>query len=166
MLVMTMQKKMSHLFSGVSTRYGGIVQIIRFRLQQIQQTPNDQRGLYMFFIELGSSKYPINMGVTSRNFRQRFLEHHNSPNGVIHKFIDGNFPQNIPPHLRSQLLLKVKCIPLSYSMQAKLMESVFLAAFDFCLNTEENDHTRVNIDATSNLQLHNPSPTSKLQLTM
>ena len=115
--------------------------------QQIQQTPNNQRGLYIFFIELGPFKYPIYIGITSRNFRQRFVEHHNSPNGVIYRFIHGNFPQNTQPHLRSQLLLKVICIPLSYPMQAKLMESVFLSAFDFCLNTEENGHIRVNIDA-------------------
>ena len=115
--------------------------------QQIQQPPNNQRGLYIFFIELGPFKYPIYIGITSRNFRQRFVEHHNSPNGVIYRFIHGNFPQNTQPHLRSQLLLKVICIPLSYPMQAKLMESVFLSAFDFCLNTEENGHIRVNIDA-------------------
>ena len=31
-------------------------------------------------------------------------------------------------------------------MQSKLMESVFLAAFDFCLNEEENGKVRLTID--------------------
>ena len=31
-------------------------------------------------------------------------------------------------------------------MQAKLMESVFLATFDFCLNTEENGDVRASLD--------------------
>ena len=31
-------------------------------------------------------------------------------------------------------------------MQAKLMESVFLATFDFCLNKEENGNVRTILD--------------------
>ena len=38
------------------------------------------------------------------------------------------------------------CIPISHQMQAKLMESLFLATFDFCLNKEENGNVRTILD--------------------
>lgn len=55
------------------------------------------------------------------------------------------FPQ---PELRPFQLM-VMCLPLEDQMVAKLMESVFLASFDFCLNESENKAVRSTIN-TSN----------------
>ena len=116
---------------------------------QVYQTPINQKGLYIFFIERGGRKYPIYIGITRRSFAERFTEHRNSNDGVIHQVVTGRFPQNIHPNQRHQLQLKVKCIALDYPRIAKLMESVFLSAFDFCLNREENGgYIRTNIDFT------------------
>lgn len=129
---------------------------------QVHKTPNHQQGLYIFFIETGQSKYPIYVGVTRRTFRQRFVEHLSYNTGVIHKFLTRSFPQSIqpPPSPGSQLLLKVKCIPLANPIQAKLMDSVILATFDFCLNTEENGNPRANIDARRRFAIQQSKPMS------
>ena len=122
-------------------------------LEQINQTPNQQKGLYIFFLDDGKTKYPVYIGITNRNFRQRFKEHHD--NGVINEYNNGGFPTNTPP---IRLPLKVICIPLSYGMQAKLMESVFLSTFDFCLNTEENGSVRKSTDINSQFSIEASKP--------
>ena len=119
---------------------------------EINNTPNKERGLYIFYLDSGKTKYPIYVGITGRNFRQRFQEHYT--NGVIHEYVNGDFPKNVPA---IQLPLKVMCIPIPYQMQAKLMESVFLATFDFCLNTEENGNVRTSLDTEDQF----PSDASK-----
>ena len=43
-------------------------------------------------------------------------------------------------------------------MQAKLMESIFLITFDFCLNTEENGSVRKSIDTNSQFSIGGPKP--------
>ena len=43
-------------------------------------------------------------------------------------------------------------------MQSKLMESVFLAAFDFCLNEEENGKVRLTIDTGKQLRPEDSKP--------
>ena len=108
---------------------------------EVNKTPNKESGLYIFYLDDGKIQYPIYVGITGRNFRQRFNEHYT--NGVIHEYVNGNFPTNVPP---IRLPLKVMCIPISHQMQAKLMESVFLATFDFCLNKEENGNVRTILD--------------------
>ena len=125
---------------------------------QVQQTPNNRQGLYIFYIETGPSKYPIYVGVTRRNFRQRFGEHFST--GVIYKVLHGIFPQSIQPPPSHGIQLKVKCIPMSNSIQAKLIESVLLATFDFCLNTEENGPLRANIDARQRFTIQQSKPMS------
>ena len=54
------------------------------------------------------------------------------------------FPQ---PELRPFQLM-VMCLPLEDQMVAKLMESVFLASFDFCLNDSENKAPRSTINTS------------------
>ena len=108
---------------------------------QINSTPSNGNGIYIFFLDAGQIQYPIYIGITGRNFRQRLLEHY--ANGVIDRYVNGNFPRNVPP---IRLPLKVMCVPVQYPMQAKLMESVFLNSFDFCLNIQENGGIRDTID--------------------
>ena len=50
------------------------------------------------------------------------------------------------------------CIPISYQMQEKLMESVFLATFDFCLNTEQNDNVRTSLDTNDQFSVDASKP--------
>lgn len=128
---------------------------------EVYQTPL-QQGLYIFYIETHPHQYPIYVGITRRTFRQRFVEHLSYNTGVIHKFLTRSFPQSIqpPPSPGSQLLLKVKCIPLANPIQAKLMDSVILATFDFCLNTEENGNPRANIDARRRFAIQQSKPMS------
>lgn len=118
---------------------------------------NNQRGLYMFYIETGSIRYPIYVGVTGRSFRTRFLEHRNG--GIIHLYnqANGGFPQNIPFQQRHQYPLNVICVPLSFPV-AKFIESVFLVNFDFCLNREENGNVRINIDLHQQYDVHESRP--------
>ena len=108
---------------------------------QINVTPAKDRGFYIFFLDSGKTKYPIYVGITRRNFRQRFKEHYAS--GVIHNYNMGYFPKNVPP---IRLPLKVMCVSIPYPAIAKLVESIFLATFNFCLNTEENGDIRVKLD--------------------
>ena len=122
-------------------------------LEQISKTPNQEKGLYIFFLDDEKTKYPVYIGITNRNFRQRFKEHHDD--GVIHEYNNGEFPTNTPP---IRIPLKVICIPLSYGMQAKLMESVFLSTFDFCLNTEENGSVRKSIDTNDQFSIGASKP--------
>lgn len=109
---------------------------------EINTTPDSDRGIYLFFLDSGQTKYPIYVGITRRNFRQRFKEHYDKDGGVIQKYNSGNFPTNRPP---IQLPLKVMCMSSPFPM-SKLIESIFLAAFNFCLNTDENGDIRTNLD--------------------
>ena len=107
------------------------------------------RGLYMFFVTNSGNvtdRYyyaPIYVGITSRTFNQRFKEH--AQDGVIHKFLDWQS--------RSQEFLP-KCCRLYVSEfifdapAAKLLESVFLEAFDFPLNVRENDKARLEYEVS------------------
>lgn len=54
--------------------------------------------------------------------------------------------QTFPQSALKPFKLKVTCLPLDDQMVAKLMESVFLASFDFCLNDSENEVLRPTID--------------------
>lgn len=111
--------------------------------EDINKTPNNQSGMYIFYLDSGVHQYPIYVGITGRNFRQRFKEHHDNQTGVIYKCNNGEFPKNQPP-VRLPLIALV--VPIHYPMQSKLMESVFLEAFNFCLNTEENGDIRLIVD--------------------
>ena len=86
---------------------------------------------------------PIYVGITSRNFNQRFKEH--AQDGVIYKFLDWQS--------RSQDFLTKWCkLYVSEFIfdapAAKLLESVFLEAFDFPLNVRENDKARLEYEVS------------------
>ena len=87
---MPVEIEMVHLFLSFSDRY------LVSNTQHTNIPNNNQRGLYIFYIETGLIRYSIYVGVTGRSFRTRFLEHRNG--GVIHQDnqANGGFPQNIP----------------------------------------------------------------------
>lgn len=123
-------------------------------LEDISHTPNANKGMYIFYLDSGERQYPVYVGITSRDFRQRFKEHYKET-GVIYKCNHGLFPQNQPP---LGYPLKALVIPLAHSMQAKLMESVFLNGFDFCLNTEENGVIRLEVDTEKQFEPEDSKP--------
>ena len=135
------ERNADFIFSYVQTAWPNPTSYSVESPQEISKIPNQEKGLYIFFIEKGATKYPIYVGVTSRNFRERFQDHQSR--GVIKRIMtDQTFPQSA---LRP-FNLKVMCLPLEHQMIAKLMESIFLASFDFCLNDSENEVPRLTID--------------------
>ena len=108
--------------------------------QEISNIPNDENGLYIFFLQTlkFKIKYPVYVGFTGTSFKERFRGH----NVIKTILTNKTFPQEMP-HL---FQLKVTCLPLENPMVAKLIESVFLASFDFCLNKSENGDVRLKID--------------------
>ena len=135
------EKNADFIFSYVQTVWSNPTSYSVESPEEISKIPNQEKGLYIFFIEKDGTKYPIYVGVTSRNFRERFQDHQSR--GVIKRIMtDQKFPQSA---LRP-FNLKVMCLPLEDQMIAKLMESIFLASFDFCLNDSENEVLRLTID--------------------
>ena len=94
------------------------------------EIPKNKHGLYIFFIMKSEKKYPVYIGATTRSFNERFWEHFK--NGKF-KTITKNFE------------LMVMCLQENPAV-AFLMESVFLASFDFCLNNVQNGPVRNEID--------------------
>ena len=141
------------IFRCVKKIFGDLESYDGRTLEQINKTPNQEKRLYNFFLGDGKTKYPVYIGITNRNFRQRFKEHHDD--GSIHKCNKGEFPTITPP---IRITLKVICIPLSYGMQAKLMESVSLSTFDFCLNTEEIGSVRKSINTNDQFSIGASKP--------
>ena len=102
-------------------------------------------GLYFIFwsayanaddIKKQDQIYPLYIGITGRTFKQRLLEH--IDHGVVDKITSGDWPTekgivNLKP------IVYVVNIPLPV---AKFLESVFLSAFDFPMNVEENNKMR------------------------
>ena len=103
-------------------------------------------GLYMFFVmpqDSQEERYcPIYVGYTSRTFRQRCREH--ADNGVIRKFFDGQLRTTVKGVQKACYLYvsEFQCD----APAAKLLESVFLNAFNFALNVEENGAARVTVE--------------------
>ena len=90
------------------------------------------RGLYLFYVEstVTKKRYPVYIGYTGRTFHDRFYEHATRENGVIYrvlvsKVFGGSYKLFVHTHSLSPVT-------------AKVVESIFLQAFDFALNTEEN----------------------------
>ena len=113
-------------------------------------------GLYMFFVMPQGSQEerycPIYVGYTSRTFRQRFREH--ADNGVIRKFFDGQLRTTVKGAQKACYLYVSE---FQYDAPAaKLLESVFLNAFDFALNVEENGAARDTVELAED----NPLETS------
>ena len=111
----------------------------------------DGKGVYVFFAnDARDSFIPIYIGITSRNFQERFAEHRR--NGVIQKYSDregknpdlylvNDFGKQLPPNWS----LAVAEFKVDTPMVAKMYESIFLTAFNFPLNTEENEGARPDI---------------------
>ena len=109
-------------------------------------------GLYMFYLvptptPMGyDDRYcPIYVGMTGRTFRKRFQEH--AANGVIADFFT---PGRIMPTNPCNLYVA----GFNFNAPAaKLLESIFLSAFDFARNTEENGAARNNVTLTADREL-------------
>lgn len=115
-----------------------------YSAKDISKIPNNEKGLYIFFIHTEKKKYPVYIGITSRNFRKRMQEHaSDKTNGVINYIIE---EKKFPQKTLGSFDLNVMCVPIESPVVAKAMESVFLASFDFCLNTSENEEVRQEID--------------------
>lgn len=112
-------------------------------------SPNYE-GLYMFFVKLRTEQHycPIYVGYTGRNFRQRFGEH--TTNGVIYKFGNGQLQATADFHPVGGGAQAVCDLYVSEFVcdapAAKLLESVFLKAFNFALNVAENDKERDTVE--------------------
>ena len=110
-------------------------------------------GLYMFFVMPQGSQEerycPIYVGYTSRTFRKRFREH--ADNGVIRKFFDGQLRTTVKGAQKACYLYvsEFQCD----APAAKLLESVFLKAFNFALNVEENGAARDTVEVAEDNQL-------------
>lgn len=111
---------------------------------------NDE-GLYIVSVSPkgsnGDCLYPIYVGYTSRTFGVRFGEHANKEDGVFEKFFTQKKPETTKP---CDLHVTVVCCD---SHSATLLESVFLKAFDFALNTQENSSERKRVEVTGGVGL-------------
>ena len=92
-------------------------------------------GLYLFSVrsKVTEKRYPVYIGYTGRTFAKRFYEHATQENGVIHKVL-------VSKVFGDSYDLYVHCHSLS-PVTSKVFESIFLRAFDFDLNTDENGET-------------------------
>ena len=141
MATSTAEQNASFILWCVEKIWGECLVYEAYLPEKIKSTPDNESGIYIFFLDAGPAGYPIYMGITCMSLRQRFLEHYT--NGIIKSYVEGNFPKNVP---EIRLPLKVMCVPIQYSMQSKLMKSVFLKSYDFYLNDQENGGVRETID--------------------
>lgn len=100
-------------------------------------------GLYMISERCGNEKYPIYVGYTSTRFDTRLANH----DVIIWYRNKMRFGQ-----------LEFDFIPTFNPSHAKLLESVFLGAFDFCRNKVENVQQR---EPDYNPRVVNPVQISK-----
>ena len=95
----------------------------------------NDRGLYLFSIQskVTKKRYPVYIGYTGRTFAKRFYEHASQENGVIRKVLVSKvFGDTFDLYVHTHSLSPVT---------AKVVESIFLQAFNFALNTDENGET-------------------------
>ena len=93
-------------------------------------------GLYLFYLQNNEDvKCPIYIGYTRRTFRKCFQEHVDS--GVIEKCLSGKFPTGQGRKFK----LFVLQFPMGHVV-AKVIESIFLDAYDFALNNHEHYDAR------------------------
>lgn len=123
-------------------------------IKSYTQNPNvvsDFKGLYIFYVTFNSletTRIPIYVGVTDQGFRTRFRQHK-----VIEKYfnpvVQGKrvFPafhvDHYPPE--GEHIFRVVTVRTEYGLTAKLLESIFLNSFDFCMNKMENGAYRMMI---------------------
>jgi hypothetical protein len=94
---------------------------------------------------------PIYIGITKRSFLQRIKEH--IEKGVIQKVLHGevHFLEAYRPRRQAVVNhLQVAMFPGLRPMIAKLYESIFLDAFNFPLNAQENGEVRSDIMVFNN----------------
>lgn len=96
------------------------------------------KGLYVFFVRIESSYYPVYVGYTGNNFYERFRNH-----GVYAKVQERQVNNKI-----DQLCVGV----FPCDAGAKTLESLFLKAFNFALNSEENEGVRDILDLSQRSQ--------------
>ena len=108
-------------------------------IKEINECPQNKSGLYVLYF---ADNYPVYIGVTERSFYERLREHYYR--GAIKKVFDGQLDISDIPNK----ILKIMLVNINIGMQAKLMESVFLDSFDFCLNEKENGEVRLRVDLT------------------
>ena len=86
-------------------------------------------GVYLIYLQKDGKKYPVYIGFTSRTFRGRLREHASTPAGVIDCLLSEAQPKRFE--------IRTISVSLDY-IAAKMLESIFLQAFDFPLNKSEN----------------------------
>ena len=107
-----------------------------FNYQQVTEANKTQvgsqdRGLYLFYLchKVTKKRYPVYIGYTGRSFHERFYQHARE-NGVIDKVLRlQTFGNSYDLFVYTHSLSPVT---------AKVVESIFLSAFDFALNKAEN----------------------------
>lgn len=98
------------------------------------------RGIYMFYIHFKDGKrYPVYLGKTEMGFKHRLKEHETK--GVIHQF-KHNEMACLKNENKANLELKVALLEIKVGFTMKLVESLFLSAFNFALNKMENGSVR------------------------
>ena len=100
-------------------------------------------GLYFIFgYKYIDYNYPLYIGITGRTFRQRLKEHTWLKNPI--KWIKTRNQWNRESRVKIKLIAYLVNMPLPV---AKFFESVFLSAFDFPENDQENNGVRTTINA-------------------
>ena len=100
--------------------------------KQLPKSWETEGGLYLIVAQT-SKNVPEYIGITGRNFKERISRHMTS--GIANK---------IRKRIEKPDVI-VSTIPMDLPV-AKFFESVFLEAFDFRMNTEENGQIRKNYD--------------------
>ena len=136
--------------NGILQKLAETYQLPTLQYEEVESKKNigsSAKGLYMIFVRpKGSDQLlrPAYVGYTGRSFRVRFREHAYDE-GVIGKFF---LAQQDSLQKYELCVSEFPCRP----MIAKLLESIFLEAFDFAFNKQENGHER----ETADLYAYNP----------
>ena len=114
-----------------------------------QADVSNEHGIYMFYLDLGTRLFPVYIGVTTQGFLTRFTQHKSS--GVIQKFDEDVFPSFTKGAQYTKRILKAKMVAMESGYMMKLVESLFLLSFNFCLNKAENGTYRQDLSAPAQL---------------
>ena len=136
-----------YLFKTLN-RLGSHSKTFNFEYGSPADVSNDQ-GIYMFYLDLGTRLFPVYIGVTTQGFKTRFSQHKSS--GVKKKVDDDLFPSFTNGEKYTKRILKAKMVAMASGYMMKLVESLFLLSFNFCLNKAENRAYRQNLSAPAQL---------------
>lgn len=114
-----------------------------------QASASNEHGIYMFYLDLGTRLFPVYIGVTTQGFHTRFIQHKLS--GVIQKFDADVFPSFTKGAQYTKRILKAKMVEMKSGYMMKLIESLFLLSFNFCLNKAENGTYRQELSVPTQL---------------